>query len=161
MPGIVKKFFERIAGLNFTHPAKIGFIVQSGFPESIHSVFVERYLGRLTKRLKCEYIGNVIKGGVEGMQIMPGWMKTKLFVQFDDLGEYFAVNEVFSSKIQESFRKPYKMSRFRQIVFSMMLKTGLRNYYWDSNLKNHGAFQHRFDRPFQEKPGTSFTSSGQ
>ena len=56
MPGIVKEFFESIVELKFTHTKKIGFIVQSGFPEAIHSICIERYLKKLTKRLKCECI---------------------------------------------------------------------------------------------------------
>ncbi len=151
MPGIVKEFFESVAEMdkNVTRGKKIGFIVQSGFPEAVHSVAVGRYLEKLTKRLQCEYLGTVIKGGVEGIQIMPPFMIQKLFNQFNKLGEYFAKNTVFSSQIKEALRKPYKMSLLRRSVFKMMAKTGLTNFYWNSNLKKNGAYQNRFDKPFE------------
>lgn len=158
MPGIVKEFFESIVELKFTHTKKIGFIVQSGFPEAVHSIYVARYLKKLTKRLKCEYLGTVIKGGVEGIQIMPSWMTKKLFSKFQDLGEYFAKNNIFSPKIQEVLRKPYKMSLLRRFLFSAMSKTGLSNFYWNSNLKKNGAFKNRFDKPFKEEiNGTQYS----
>ncbi|MDX2413926.1 MAG: NAD(P)H-dependent oxidoreductase, partial [Bacteroidales bacterium] len=74
MPGIVKDFFERIAELKLTPSKKIGYVVQSGFPEAIHSIYIERYVDKLTKRLKFEYLGTIIKGGVEGIQMMPPFM---------------------------------------------------------------------------------------
>lgn len=151
MPGIVKEFLENIAQLNKDDIGgkKIGFIVQSGFPESIHSVAVEHYFEKLAKRLQCEYLGTVIKGGVEGIQIMPPFMTKKLFAQFEILGEYFAKNSAFSPQIIEKLRKPYKMSPLRRTLFSMMAKTGLTNFYWNSNLKKNGAFEKRFDKPYE------------
>jgi hypothetical protein len=151
MPGIVKEFFESIVQLEITNSKKIGFIVQSGFPEAIHSIFVERYLKKLTKRIKCEYLGTIIKGGVEGIQIMPPLMTKKLFGRFEDLGEYFAKNAAFSAEIQERLRKPFKMSLMRRFIFSLINKTGLTNFYWNSNLKRNNAFSKRFDKPFEEE----------
>ena len=148
MPGIVKEFFENIAEQQVMRAKKIGFVVQSGFPEAIHSIYVERYLEKLTKRLNCEYLGTVIKGGVEGIQIMPGWMTKKLFTRFQNLGEHFAKNMIFSPEIQARLRKPYKMPVLRRYMFSLMNKIGLSNFYWNSNLKKNGAFKNRFDKPF-------------
>lgn len=151
MPGIVKEFFESIVQLELTNSKKIGFIIQSGFPEAIHSIFVERYLKKLTKRIKCEYLGTIIKAGVEGIQIMPPFMTKKLFGRFEDLGEYFAKNEVFSAEIQARLRKPFKMSPMRRFIFRLFSKTGLTNFYWNSNLKRNNAFNKRFDKPFEEE----------
>ncbi len=154
MPGIVKEFFENIVELKFTHTKKIGFIVQSGFPEAIHSIYIERYLKKLTTRLKGEYLGTIIKGGVESIRSMPPWMSKKLFGRFHDLGEYFAKNKTFSPQIQGVLRKPYKMSLMIRLLFSVISKTGLTDFYWNSNLKKNGAFKNRFDKPFEEIDGT-------
>ncbi|MFW5725941.1 MAG: NAD(P)H-dependent oxidoreductase, partial [Bacteroidota bacterium] len=52
MPGIVKDFFEKLPTQEQSGKKKdVGYIVQSGFPEAIHSVYVERYLKKLTQRL--------------------------------------------------------------------------------------------------------------
>ncbi len=148
MPGIVKEFFENLANLKSDRLKKIGFIVQSGFPEAIHSVYVERYLEKLSRRLELEYLGTVIKGGVEGIQIMPPLMTRKLFGNFRALGEHFGKYRSFSPKIMNELRKPYKMSATRRFFFTLMAKTGMSNFYWDSNLKKNGAFGRRFERPY-------------
>jgi NAD(P)H-dependent FMN reductase len=151
MPGIVKEFFESILELNLTSPKKIGFVVQSGFPEAIHSIYIERYLDKFTKRIQCEYMGTIIKGGVEGIQIMPSSMTKKLFGRFESLGEYLAKNEEFSPEINKLLRKPFKMSPARIFLFRLISKTGLTNFYWDSNLKKNNAYINRFDKPFEEE----------
>lgn len=151
MPGIVKEFFEGIVELKLTSTKKIGFVVQSGFPEAIHSIYIETYLEKLTKRIKCEYLGTIIKGGVEGIQIMPSQMTKKLFGNFESLGEYFAKNEEFSPEIRKILRKPFKMSPVRIFLFKLISRTGLTNFYWNSNLKKNNAYSNRFDKPFEEE----------
>lgn len=148
MPGIVKEFFEAIAINKYGNKKRIGFIVQSGFPESIHSTYVEKYLEKLSSRMECEYIGTVIKGGVEGIQIMPSYMTSKLFTNFTNLGEHFAKTGYFNEEIVEKLRTPYKMSKANLFGFKMMSKTGLPNFYWNSNLKKHNAFENRFAAPY-------------
>ncbi len=151
MPGIVKEFFENVIDTDIKTPKKIGFIVQSGFPEAIHSIYVERYLEKFAKRIKSDYLGTIIKGGVEGIQIMPKSMTKKLFRSFEILGEHFAKNEAFSPEINEILRKPFKMSPARIFLFKQLSKTGLTNFYWNSNLKKNNAFRNRFDKPFSKE----------
>jgi len=152
MPGRVKLFIETL-GANDFKGKKIGFILQSGFPEAHHSIFIERYLHKLTDRLGAEYLGTVIKGGVEGIQIMPGWMTKKLFHQFYELGEIFGINGQFDTTICEELAKPYKMSKTNLSIFRILMKTGLNDFYWNHQLKKNKAFALRFDRPYLcEKP---------
>jgi multimeric flavodoxin WrbA len=148
MPGIVKEFFEDLIHIENKAGKSIGFIVQSGFQESIHSEALERYLEKLTKRLGHIYLGTVIKGGVEGIKIMPPGMTKKLFSQFEQLGRYFAEFQCFNPQIMKQLRNPYKLSPFRITVINLMSKTGLTNFYWDMNLKKNNAYEHRFDKPF-------------
>lgn len=148
MPGIVKEFFENLLELNIKSPKKIGFIVQSGFPEAIHSIYIERYLEKFTNRLKSEYLGTIIKGGVEGIQIMPPLMTKKLFKRFEYLGEYFAKNEAFSTEIKGKLGKPIRLSLIRRMMFGIFSKIGLTNFYWNNNLKRNNAYIKRFNKPF-------------
>lgn len=150
MPGIVKEFFEKIYAEPLKNKKSIGFIVQSGFPEAKHSIFIERYLKKFTgKKLKADYLGTIIKGGVEGIQIMPPRMNAKLFKSFRDLGEHFARTGQFSESIRERLRKPFKLSGGRRIFFRLISLTGFNNYYWNSRLKKYGAYEKRFDRPYE------------
>ncbi len=148
MPGMVKEFFEHLPKNNNERSKDLGFIVQSGFPEAIHSVYVERYLKKLTQRLGYNYLGTIIKGGVEGIQVMPASMTRKLFANFRSLGEYFAENRTFSEAIKKKLQGPLRMSKPQQIGFQIVSLTGLPNFYWNSNLKKNGAYDRRNDKPF-------------
>lgn len=149
MPGVVKEFFEKIYEYRDYSAKKIGFIVQSGFPETIHSVWVEKYLQKLVKRLNCVYLGTVIKGGVEGIQIMPPFLTKKLYLNFELLGEHFAGNQEFHPKIRTKFSRPYKLSPIRIMFFKIFQNFGLVNFYWNQNLKKNNAFNKRFDKPYE------------
>jgi hypothetical protein len=148
MPGVVKEFLEDVFALKNSARKKIGFLVQSGFPEALHSTFVERYLKKFSSRMNYEYLGTVIRGGVEGIQIKPFWMKRNLFRQFKNLGKSFAEKHSFSPLIKRKLRTPYRLSPLRKLLFRLMSKTGLINFYWDTHLKQNGAYKKRFDKPF-------------
>ncbi len=149
MPGIVKEFFEEIVRLPNLSEKKLGFVVQCGFPETINLVFIEKYLEKFVKRMHCEYLGTVVKGGVESIRFKHKKMTDKLFVKFNELGECFASTGAFSPDIVNSFRKFFKMPPIFQLIFRVVIKLGLANSYWDSNLKKYGAYNRRFERPYE------------
>ena len=151
MPGIVKNFIEALEGAQSeAKNPKIGFIVQSGFPEAHQSRFVEKYLAKLAHRMNCEYLGTVIKGAVEGIQIKPPWLTKKLYTQFKNLGRIFGETGHFDSKIVRALAKPEKLSRGSILFQRLMIFLGLANFYWDSQLKKNNVFKRRFDRPFAD-----------
>lgn len=147
MPGQVKFFFESLAQIE-SKGKNVGFIVQSGFPEAYHSIFIERYLEKLSRKKEWNYLGTIIKGGVEGIQIMPPSMTKKLYHQFYELGLYFAATGKFESNIVAQLRTPYRMSALRRTAFRIMIQTGLPNYYWNKKLKENNAFEKRFAQPY-------------
>ena len=149
VPGIIKEFFENLSVFVNNKPnPKLGFIVQSGFPEAHHSTFVEKYVQLFSKKLGCNYLGTAIKGGVEGIKIQPKWMTKKTFSLFFELGKKFAENESFDPEIIESLRTPLKLSPSQRSMYSLMRRFGLTNYYWDSQMKKNKAFDNRFDKPY-------------
>jgi multimeric flavodoxin WrbA len=149
MPSIVMNFIEALQPLtsSLVNPC-MGFIVQSGFPETIHSRAVEKYLIKLTDRLKCKYLGTVIKGGVEGIQIKPEWMRKNLLKQFYDLGVHFAKTSELHPDIIKSLAGKESMSSSSLFAYKLFQKTGLNNFYWDNQLKKNKVFEKRFDQPF-------------
>ncbi|MGF7138417.1 NAD(P)H-dependent oxidoreductase [Roseimarinus sediminis] len=147
MPGQVKLFFESLEPLHLKDK-KIGFIVQSGFPEAYHSIFVKQYLEKLRHRLGCQYLGTVIRGGIEGIQVMPPWMTRKVYRSFLELGHCFALNGAFNTDLVEKLAKPYRMSAARKFGYRLMLKTGLANQYWDQQLKKNKVYEQRFAQPY-------------
>jgi FMN-dependent NADH-azoreductase len=149
MPGIVKEFIEQIDPATFKNKGlKLGFIVQSGFPESHHSEFIKRYLDKLARRIGIDYLGTVIKGGVEGIKVQPKWMTRRYLDLFYDLGQQLALDWTFSQEIIKRLAKPKQMSGLRLMTFKLVLKLGLGNFYWDMQLKNNNAFDQRFAKPY-------------
>jgi NAD(P)H-dependent FMN reductase len=160
MPGIVKHYIDNLEILcGKENNPEIGFIVQSGFPEAHHSRFVEKYLEKLARRLKCKYLGTVIKGGVEGIQIQPPRMTKNLFDSFYRLGLQFGKTGVFDEGIVRSLAKRERLSPFYRFIFRTLALTGITNYYWNTQLKKNNAYGKRFDRPFEkgQKPATGKT----
>ena len=154
MPGIVKEFFEKLPKSSESKRKKAGFIVQSGFPEAIHSTFVERYLYKLSKRMGYEYTGTVIKGGVEGIQVQPDFMTRKTFQRFRELGMHYAINGHFNPTIVAKLKGPERMNATRRFIFRVLSIMGFPNAYWNSRLKKNNAWHQRHAQPFLEnKPG--------
>jgi multimeric flavodoxin WrbA len=145
MPSAVKDFIESLEPLcQREGNPDIGFVVQSGFTEPEHSRYLERYYVKLAKRLGCRYKGTVIRGGVEGIRVMPSLMNRGLFKAFYKLGEAFGKTGEFDKKLVANLAKPERLSKpWFQIVRAITHKT-----YWDSMLKKNNAYEKRFDRPY-------------
>lgn len=147
MPGIVMEFFEELYSIGLEGKS-IGFIVQSGFPESKHSEALETYLLKFSKRLKAHYIGCIIRGGVEGIKIMHPKMTKKLFLRFQTLGKIFGESGEFNKEVKSLLGRPYTLSIGRRLLFSIASKIGITNFYWNMMLKKNGAFENRFNKPY-------------
>jgi hypothetical protein len=150
MPGIVKQFIEALGPLcgGKENPG-LGFVVQSGFPEPIHSRYVVRYMQKLAGRLDCPHTGTVIRGGVEGIQAQPGWMTRKLFRYFFQLGKDYASSGCFNSHIIKKLAPRERLSPARRFIFSILGTLGVTNMYWNMKLKENNSFENRFARPFK------------
>ena len=75
MPAVVKNFIESLEPLCQSEGnPDIGFLVQSGFPEPLHSRYLERYYVKLAKRLGCRYEGTIIRGAGESIRGTPELM---------------------------------------------------------------------------------------
>jgi len=151
MPGIVKHFIEALENI----PAggkqpSLGFVIQSGFPEPIHSRFVARYMEKFAGRLGCRFSGIVIRGGAEGIRIMPSWMTKRLFQLFTDLGRQYALTGRFDEKIVKKLAPHERLSAGQKFFMKLSRLTGLSNLYWNSMLKKHNAYAKRFAHPFKD-----------
>ena len=147
VPGKVKYFLEKLEDLEWTGK-RIGVVVQSGFPEAIHTSFIAGYFERLCRKMGAEYIGSAIRGGVEGIQIQPEKWTAKLKDRFRRLGEGLKRTGTFDEEILKDLRKPWKLGPGRRFVYTLMSRAGLANFYWDRNLKKNNAYEKRFDRPY-------------
>jgi hypothetical protein len=147
MPAVVKAFIESLEPLcgRGGNP-EIGFIVRSGFPEAIHSRYVERYLEKLAKRLGCRYKGTVIRGGGEGIRATPDRRNRKLFTSFYELGKAFGETGEFDKQIVFKLGQPERINK----LYFWFAKFITHRRYWDKILKRNKAFEKRFARPYAE-----------
>jgi hypothetical protein len=152
MPGIVKHFIEALEPLaGKPNNPPIGFVVQSGFPEGLHSRYVERYLEKLAERLGSPYLGTVVKGNGEAVRIMPDDMNKNLFANLQVIGSGLAAEGHFDATILAKIAHPERFPTILGPVFRIFLRTPIAHSYFDNMLKENGAYEQRFDRPFMEQ----------
>jgi multimeric flavodoxin WrbA len=149
MPGVVKYFIEALEPLTRreTNPP-IGFVVQSGFPEGLHSRYIERYLEKLAARLNSPYLGTVVKGNGEGVRIMPAESNQRLFTNLQAIGASLAKNGNFDAEALKAISHPERFPRILGPVFQLFVRLPIAHSYFDEMLKKNEVFEKRFDRPF-------------
>ena len=151
MPGMVKAFMESMEPLlDRKENPPIGFLVQSGFPEALHSRYVERYLEKLASRLKSPYLGTIVKGGGEGVRMMPDERNAKLFSALRGLGRGMAQNGFLDQEMMKEVAGTERYSLLMGPVFRVFLRTSAASWYWDSQLKQNGVYEDRFAEPYLE-----------
>jgi len=148
MPGVVKAFIESLGPLcgRAANPA-LGFLVHSGFPESVHSHCLRRYLEKLSRRLGCRCLGTVIKGATEGIRAQPERWNRRLFRRFFELGRIFGETGGFDKQIAEKLARPVRFSKLGLLGARLGMKMG-QVFYWDRMMKEHGALHERDARPY-------------
>jgi NAD(P)H-dependent FMN reductase len=151
MPSILKELIEALAPLcSRPENPPLGFIVQSGLPEAHHSRFVERYLEKLAHRLHSRYLGTVVKGGVEGIQVKPSWMTRGTRRGFIGLGRRFGESGAFDPRLAADLARPERLSAVTRLMIRALTTVNLTNLYWDQQLRKHGVHHRRFDRPLAD-----------
>jgi NAD(P)H-dependent FMN reductase len=146
VPGIVKYFIEQLP--EKLSGKKLGFIIQSGFPESIQSEVAAMYLSNLAEELQADNLGVMIKGGVEGIQHMPERFSRKLKAQMFETGRILFEKQQFDANIKEKLARPKTLSPMRQRMFRFFMFTGLADMFWNSQLKKNKAYQDRYATPY-------------
>lgn len=149
MHGLVKRFIEALEPLvgRENNPA-LGFVVQSGFPEGLHSRYVERYLEKLAERLGSPYLGTVVRGNGEGVRVMPAEMNRELFTNLRAIGASLAAQGSFDRPALQAIAKPERYPAILGPVFKVFLLLPMAHGYFDQMLKQNGAYERRFARPF-------------
>lgn len=149
MPGTVKYFIEALQALvvRGKNPP-IGFLVQSGFKEAAHSRYVERYLQKLAAHLGSPYLGTIVKGGAEGLHVMPPQANQKLFARLQALGAKLANEGHLDEKILRQIASPEHIPAALVPVVSIGLRFSVAGFYFNSMMKKNGVFERRFEQPF-------------
>jgi multimeric flavodoxin WrbA len=151
MPGMTKHFIESLEPLvGRQDNPPLGFVVQSGFPEGLHSRYIERYLEKLVQRLGCPYLGTIVKGGGEGTRMMPAKMTENLFANLHTLGALLASEGRLDAETLAAMAKPERYPAILGPVFRLFLRLPIAHGYFDNQLKENGAYDQRYAQPFVE-----------
>ncbi|MBP7401694.1 MAG: NAD(P)H-dependent oxidoreductase [Clostridia bacterium] len=152
MPGVLMAFIEQLEPLRGRLGGHaLGFIVHSGFPESLHAAAVERYLSGLAARLGASYAGTAAVGG-------GSWTDGRLSA-VRELGRHFAEQGLRFDP--DTVRRAASCERFGSreiIILRILARAGMFNRYFNRQLKANGVFHRRFDRP--DVPGVASLEGG-
>ena len=152
MPGMVKTFIEALEPLRGRKDnPPIGFLVQSGFPEALHSRHIERYLQKLATRLDVPYLGTIVKGGGEGVRMLPDKVNAKLFGALRNLGKGLAQSGRLNPDLLPIVSGVEHYPTILTPVFKIFLRMPISRWYWDMQLKENGVFEERFARPYSDQ----------
>ena len=154
MPGIAVRFLEtlyhrvrsnqRIARADL--PA--AFLVHSGFPEGVHTAHLSDTHRLICRKLGFRYLGTIRKPGSEGVRLMPPSMQRSLFTILRACGGRLASGEALDQdKIAQLIRYE-RLGSFRRVLLRLGGRLGLANIYWNRMLKQHHAWDTRYDAPY-------------
>jgi len=149
MPGVVKHFIESLEPLvGRKDNPPLGFLVQSGFPEGLHSRYLERYLEKLAARLGSPYLGTIVKGNGEGVRLMPAEATRNLFMDLQTLGAGLSRGGRLDPAVLARLAAPERFPAYMDSFFRVFLRLPSAHAYFDEMLKSNGAYAQRFAQPF-------------
>lgn len=152
MPAIVMAFLESLhtADPQRLRGKRVAFVVQSGFPEAVHTEVLGEYLARLAGRLGLRHLGTLRKGGIEAIRFIPDRQVAKVAAQFETAGRELGETGVFSAELMNRMAGRRTFGPVLRALLRVLIWTGLTNNYWNSQLKKHGAFARRFAAPYAD-----------
>ncbi len=145
MPSHVMAFIEKLQ----PSEGSISFFIQSGFIESSQSHFIEAYFEQLALRLGRTYLGTVIKGGANGLQMSPVKAQNKMMKPMVMAIANLVYEGTFVPADIRQLAIPIRLGMGAKVIFEVLGKLGLVNSYWDQQLKANNAYEKRFDRPYK------------
>jgi hypothetical protein len=118
--------------------------VLNGNPDPGNASF-ETHLRNLVAALG---LGSVVKGGCEGVRLVPEAMNQKLFSALHDIGKSLAQAGRLDPELLRSLAQPERYPRWSAPFFKILVRTKMANRYWDDQLRENGVYEERFARPY-------------
>jgi len=144
MPGSVKEFFEILGPyMGKANNTALGFVIQCGFPETSHNRHVEKYCDKFARRMGCRYLGAILKGGCEGLDIQPAFLTDKYYSNFYLLGVEFGKTGKLEGTTLAKLARPEHLSAENMANVIPFINQGL----WDDQMEKNGSLERSFDKP--------------
>jgi hypothetical protein len=127
----------------------LSFLVQSGFPEALHSRPVERYLEKLARRLGSRHLGTIVKGGVEGIRSQPPRMRRRILEPLERLGGELAARGRLERAALARFAEPERYRLGLAGALRLAIHHAVSRAWWNAQLRANGALAERDARPYE------------
>jgi hypothetical protein len=111
---------------------------------------VERYLEKLAARLGSPYLGTIVKGNGEGVRLSPPEANKSLFDSLHFLAAALAHEGRLDPVTLSHIAIPERFPAYLNPVFQIITRLPSSHAYFDNMLKENGAYERRFARPFVE-----------
>lgn len=149
MPALVKEYVEALSVyVGAADNPTLGFLVQSGFPEALHSRHLEKYLEKLARRLDSPYAGTIVRGSGESLQAMPDNAAKKLWAGLRTLGGELAREGGFRTETLRTVARTERYSPSRAAIAAVAFRVPVSQFYWNGQLKRNKAWDRRFAAPY-------------
>jgi hypothetical protein len=155
MPALVKQYIEALApGMESASQGNVrptlGFLVQSGFEEALHSRPLERYFEKLVRRLGSPYAGTIVRGCGWSLQAMPESENRELVDHLRALGEQLARDRRFSEAELRAVAGTERFSPIAAAWLSLAFSqpAAIPNSYLDRAMEKNGVWDRRFAAPY-------------
>jgi len=103
----------------------------------------------LSTRLGCQYLGTVVRGGVESLRSAPDWVNRKMLTSFSMLGEDFGRTGRFNQKIVDRLGRRERFPSIYLPLLGFLNRIGIFGHFWDRMLKENKAYHNRYARPYE------------
>lgn len=148
MPAQVKAFMERLPDIHFgMQKPPILFFIQSGFPESIHSRYLEKYFEKMCRRLGFPYASTIIRGGGEMAHRLPKKFRERLYDRLREAGSQLAANGTVSDDLIRSIAVVEKFPVWRRLLYGFFKLIGAADRVWNTRMDKE-ALSNRFAAPY-------------
>ncbi len=124
------------------------FLLQSGFPEALHSRPIEVYLAKLARRLGARSLGTIVKGGIEGIRARPPWMRRAILSPFAEMGRDLARTGTLDSAKLVRLARPERLPFGPMSAIPLAVARLMSDRWWNSQLRRNGALAERDARPY-------------
>ena len=149
LPSLLLEFLSALP-TERKQPAKLSFILHSGFDEGHQLRLGEKFLKTLAPQLGCTYGGTLVKGGSFMLRMRDNSyikkMTDKILVSYAKMGQSFALNGSFSTPEARKFTGPEKNPKIGVLLFNLIFKRLVK--------KNLERFANAWGctRPLDDKP---------
>ena len=149
LPSLLLEFLSTLP-TERKQPAKLSFILHSGFDEGHQLRLGEKFLQSLPAQLGCTYGGTLVKGGSFILRMRDNSyikkMTDKILASYAKMGQSFALNGNFFTPEAKKFTGPEKNPKIGVLLFNLIFKRLVK--------KNFERFANDWGctRPLDDKP---------